>query len=224
MSAEAEFLDKVKANQREDVEQAVRNNASLASAKDANGVSAVLWAIYRGHKDLAGWLADNGAKLTIFEASALGRGDVIEKLLKDDPQLANDYSGDGFTALGLACFFGNVSAVEQLLRAGAEVNAADRNPMRVAPIHSAGANRDPQIALTITRMLIDSGAEINVAQEGGWTPLHEAAAHGNDELVRLLLENGADKNARGTNGKTPADLAMDAKYVETAALLIQPEV
>lgn len=224
MSTEADFLEKVLANRRDEIERAVRENPSLANSKDSNGVSAILSAIYRGNRDLAEWLADHGANLTLFEASALGRSAVIERLLKENPELVDTYSPDGFTALGLACFFGNVNAVERLLRAGANVNAAARNPMRVAPIHSAGANRDPKIALAITQLLIDAGAEVNVEQHGGWTPLHEAAAHGNDDLVRLLLEKGADKNAQSSNGKTAADLAMDGNYVETAALLIRPEV
>jgi uncharacterized protein len=106
-----------------------------------------------------------------------------------------------------------------LLKAGANPNGASRNPMKVAPIHSAAANRDANTGLEMIRMLLDHGAEVNVAQQGGWTPLQEAAAHGNIELVRLLLDHGADKNARAENGKTALDLATDGKHTETVAAL-----
>ena len=42
------------------------------------------------------------------------------------------------------------------------------------------------------------------------TPLHEAAASGSVECVRLLLKAGADPRAQGSDGKTPASVALDA--------------
>jgi uncharacterized protein len=219
MISESEFFEKVKGNQTSEVKNAVRENPSLANARDANGISAVLMAIYRGYRDLAAWLADNGAALNFFEACALGRSAAVRQMIDDNPGLISAYSPDGFQGLGLACFFGHAQLVEELLRAGANPNSASRNPMKVAPIHSAAANRDPQTALTIVRMLLDYGAEPNVTQHGGVTPLHEGAAHGNIELVRLLLERGADRNAAAENGKTALDLAADGNHSETVAVL-----
>jgi ankyrin repeat protein len=50
--------------------------------------------------------------------------------------------------------------------------------------------------------LVDGGANPNVADRGGNTPLHTASQSGDVELVKKLLAKGADPNAR-TN-KTPA--------------------
>lgn len=219
MIDEAEFLKKVKANQKEDIDRAVREQPALASAKDANGISAVLCAIYCGHRDLAESLANQAGRLNFFEACALGRAEMTKQMLRDDPALTSAYSPDGFQGLGLACFFGNAEVAETLLKAGANANSASRNAMRVAPIHSAAANRDGKIAVKMVRMLVDYGAEVNVTQHGGWTPLQEAAAHGNTELVRLLLERGADKNSAAENGKTAVDLARESNYADTTALL-----
>lgn len=215
----SDFFERIKGNQRQEVEKAVRENPSLANARDANGVSAVLYATYRGQGDLAEWLADHGATLNFFEACALGRPALVRKMLDEDAGLISAYSPDGFQGLGLACFFGHAEAVQALLQAGANANGAARNQMKVAPIHSAAANRDPKMALKIVRMLVDSGANVNVVQHGGWTPLQQAAAHGNTELVRLLLERGAEKSARAENGKTALDLAVEGKHAETAAML-----
>jgi uncharacterized protein len=219
MIADSDFLAKVKTNQKQDVQQAVRERPELANARDANGVTAVLLAIYCGHRELAEWLAENGANLNFFEACALGRQALVKQMLTGNRALISEYSADGFKGLGLACFFGNADVVRELLDGGANVNVAARNQMRVAPIHSAGANRDPAIALAISKMLVDGGADVNVAQEGGWTPLHGAAAHGNLDLVRFLLDHGADRNAVGKNGKTAFQLAVEANHSETAALL-----
>lgn len=55
--------------------------------------------------------------------------------------------------------------------------------------------------------LLAHGAEVQVAQQGGWTPLHQAAAHNHTAMVDLLLRHGADRNARSDDGQTPADMA-----------------
>ncbi len=57
------------------------------------------------------------------------------------------------------------------------------------------------------RILIDQGADVNMTQAGGYTPLHQAAAAGLEELTRILLEAGADPCLCCDQGKTPADYA-----------------
>lgn len=39
------------------------------------------------------------------------------------------------------------------------------------------------------------------------TPLHDAAAVGNQKLVKLLIEKGADPNFKNKKGQTPQDIA-----------------
>jgi ankyrin repeat protein len=59
------------------------------------------------------------------------------------------------------------------------------------------------------RMLIENGADVNVKQSAGTTPLHSAAQNGNLELLILLLEKGAHVDIRMEGGKLPADLARE---------------
>src|SRR5262249_17317380 len=150
------------------------------------------------------------------EAAATGQTERVRMLIKRDASLANSFSPDGFMPLGLAVFFGHLETVEALLAAGAEVNTASRESMKVTPLHSPAAARQVAIA----RVLIKHGAKVNVAQvDSGFTPLHEAALNGDLEFAKLLLEHGADVNAKMTDGKTPLSFAVEGRKTEMAAFL-----
>jgi ankyrin repeat protein len=126
------------------------------------------------------------------------------------------YAEDGFTPLGLACYFGQYEIARYLVLKGADVNLPSNNGFRVYPLHSAVAGNYTQIA----RMLIENNAQVNVKQQAGATALHSAAQNGNIDLLILLLEHGADVNIRMEGGKLPADLAREKGFVEIAEALV----
>jgi ankyrin repeat protein len=177
--------------------------------------SPAMLALYRGEKDEAErLLADEP---NVFEAAAFGRVDRLRDVLDRDAELARGFSGDGFTALHLAAFFGQPEAVRLLLERGADVNAVATSEQigPVQPLHSAAATRQLECA----RLLIEHRADVNARQAGGYTPLHEAAGNGDVELARLLLAAGADPAARKDDGQTPADVAAERGNPKLAALL-----
>lgn len=215
------FLEAVKQGSLDKVRSMLDEQRELVNARDEKGISATLWAAYRGHRDIAAYLVSRGADLNIFEASTVGSVDLVQKHLKSDRSLALVFAPDGFTALGLAAFFGNTEVADLLLKNGADPNVASRNSMRVTPLHSAVANRDAARALALTRILLANDAKVNVAQEGGWTPLHQGAAHGQVEVLKDLLQHGADINAKSDDGQLPIDMALKGGHQEAAALLKQ---
>lgn len=216
MSAQTQnFLEAVKAGNVEEVRPMLKADATLASAKDDAGNSAILLAIYYGRKDIVELLLAHDLDLTIFEAAAAGKLDRVEALAEDDPGRVNAFSHDGFTPIGLAAFFGRVDVVRYLLSTGAEVNAVSKNRMRVMPLHSAVAGRH----LSIARMLIEHGADVNVAQQDGFTPLHGAAQNGQEEMVTLLLDRGAQVDAKAADGKTPLAFAAEEGHEVVADVL-----
>ena len=219
MTTSEHFLEAIKEGSLKTVYELLEKQPDLLNAKDEKGVSALLWASYRGHGEITDLLVRKGVNLNIFEAATLGSTEKVQRYLEGDPSLALEFSADGFTALGLASFFGHVEIATLLLKAGADPGLASKNPMRVTPLHSAVANRDAEKALKLTHLLLVNDAKVNVSQEGGWTPLPQAAAHGRLEILRALLNKGADRGARSDDGLLPVDMALKSGHQAEADLL-----
>jgi len=187
-----------------------------AEARDANGVSLLMQVLYRGRRDLAEAIAARKKALDIFEATALGRSERL-KQLAGDRTTVSAHSGDGFTALHFACFFGQGDVARILIDAGAPVDAVAANPMKVMPLHSAASARN----LTAAQHLLEHGAPANARQQAGWAPLHAAAQNGDRAMVELLLRHGADAKQKNDDGKTAVMVARDKGHEELAGLLEQ---
>lgn len=170
--------------------------------------SPILARVYRGDLDGARALAAE-RPLDLFEAAALGDAARVAALLAEDPALVRTHAPDGFSALGLAAFFGQPACARLLIDAGAPVDEPAANAMRVTPLHSAAAAGQHEIA----RWLVERGAAVDARQHGGFTALHAAARNGNVALVELLLAHGADRELRSDDGQSAADFARDRPEV-----------
>jgi ankyrin repeat protein len=183
----AELFAAIEAGDDERVRALVAEDASLANARNPDGLSAVLAAKYRWEHEIAKSLVDAGAELDVFDAAATGRVDVLRRLLAEDGSLAAARSPDGFTALHYAAYFGDGPTVAVLLEAGADPSAVAENPMRVQPLHSAATSRNVEGA----RLLLDAGADPNAEQQDGYLPLDSARQNGDEAMQDLLLAHGA---------------------------------
>jgi ankyrin repeat protein len=188
----------------------------LAKAVTSHHISPLMLSCYYRKPNITAVLLKYINEVNLFEASASGKLDVVEHLVTDYPAAVNYYAEDGFTPLGLACYFGHYDIARFLILKGADVNMPSSNGFNVFPIHSAAAGNYTNIAA----LLIESGANVNVRQQAGVTPLHSAAQNGNLEILILLLEAGAQVDVRMEGGKLPADLAREKGFVEIAEALI----
>jgi uncharacterized protein len=210
------FLNLIRGGLTAEVAAAAEEDPSLIACRDAQGVSAFLWSIYSRQPLIRDFLLSHLPALDIFEASALGDGTRLESLLQHDAMLVHETSSDGWAPLHLAAAFGGPRATALLLAHGAHVHRFSHNPMHNQPLHACIAlSRD----LETVRILIDQGADVNMAQAGGYGPLHQAAAAGLEELAEILIAAGAHPDMRCDQGKTPADYARERGHAGMLRML-----
>lgn len=196
-------FEAVRSGDAEALDAVLKEQPEAARARDENGVSLLLHALYHRRGDLADRILAEGIEPDLFEAAAQGRTERVIELLDTGTLTVGHRSADGFTALHLAAFFGHPETVEALLSRGADAEAAAENPSEVRPLHSAVAGRNPHVV----RVLLAAEPDLEARQQGGFTPLMGAAANGLDDLVDLLLAAGADPTTTDDECRTAADLA-----------------
>jgi ankyrin repeat protein len=209
---QTDFLAAVKQGETDKVLALLEQDGSLLTSQDEQGLSAILWSVYSMQPAVTALLLTYGPHLSLFEAAAVGDEPALRRHLAQEPEAVHRVASDGFSALGLAAFFGHVTLARHLLEAGADPSSPSRNKMQVTPLHSAVAHRDATTAQELTRLLLEHGADVDVAQQGGWTPLHQAAAHGRIEVLELLLARQAPLSALSADGRTPLDMARAAGH------------
>ncbi len=213
------FLDLVRQGKSQEIAEWVKDDPQIAESRDAQGVSALLLAVYSGQTLVRDFLR-SGLELDLPEAAAVGDVERLRELLGGDAEAAkeraNSRSADGWPLLHLAAAFADEATSRMLLDAGADVRQVAQTPMRNHALHAVLAlSKDAGV----TRLLIERGADVNAAQTAGYRPLHQAAVTGREDLVRMLLDAGADKTARCDRGKTPADYARERGHTALAEML-----
>jgi ankyrin repeat protein len=215
MTDPLKLFQAIEANDLAAVTSILEADPILAAARNPAGLSAVMYAVYRGQSPIVAALTNVHPGLDIFEAAATGNVARVSELLHDHPDMIRAWSPDGATALHFACFFRQPEVADILIRAGADVHVPAKGFGTVTPLHSAVAGRNPDAV----EALLHAGAKPDVRQEGGYSPLHSAAHNGDARSTRLLLDHGADVSLKTDDGKTAADLATLRGHADIVDML-----
>lgn len=194
----------------------------------------------RGDGDLSRKLVQAGARIggvALHEAVQEGHAEIVDLLLENGASVDDDKDDYG-TPLHVAAGGGKIEIARLLLREGADVDAIDRNdstPLTHAiekghlamaeALLAAGAgltSRHTEFEMSaldlaattdrddVVRLLIEYGAEVNLAASNGCTALHFAAETNKVGAIHVLVEAGADLQA-GAN--KPLHCAAGAGYL-----------
>jgi Ankyrin repeats (3 copies) len=153
-----------------------------------------------------------------------------------------DYGANPSSASRTAAMYAQFDSAKALIRRGARVDLPLAAALgRIEEVYrllpsSTAEERHWTLALAsqfgqveIVRMLLDAGEDPNrynpVGGHSHSTPLHQAAANGNGDLVRLLVERGAKLDWKDTMWQaTPAEWARHEGKKEVEALLLAQDI
>ncbi|WP_375709203.1 ankyrin repeat domain-containing protein [Sporosarcina sp. NCCP-2222] len=168
-------------------------------AIDNQGNTAVMAATQRNHVDLVKTLIEHGADINIrnhnldnvlLYAGAAGYLEIVQLAVQAgaDTTLTNRYGG---IAIIPASERGHVEVVEELVtNSDTDVNHINNlhwTALLEAVILGDGGERHQKIV----QLLVDHGADVNIADRDGVTPLEHAERRGYNEIQQILKEAGA---------------------------------
>ncbi len=208
------LFDAIRSGDLAAVQSLIAAEASLSSARNESGTSAVLTAVYMGRGEIRDLLISSGAVLELPEAAAVGDLARVRELVEKNHVEAGLVSTDGFPVIALAAFLGHLEIVQYLAAHGAEVDAAATNGSGYNALTGAVTSGHS----AVVQWLLEHGANANYRYSAGYSPLLTAAANGRLEIAKLLLAHGADPHVTTTDGKTPLSLANERNHPEVAAL------
>jgi uncharacterized protein len=213
------------------------------NAPEADGTTALHWAVHQNDLDLAERLLRAGAKVNakndygatpMSEAAVSGNAEMIEKLLKAGAEVESA-NADGQTALMVVARTSRVDAARALLHQGANVNAVEQWRGQTALMWAAAESQSAMV-----RELVAAGADVNARSKvnnwqrqvtaepraiyrpaGGLTPLLYAAREGCVECAKSLAEGHADLNLADPEQVSPLLLAILNGHYDLAAYLIR---
>ncbi|KAM9299362.1 ankyrin repeat and protein kinase domain-containing protein 1 [Gastrophryne carolinensis] len=133
-------------------------------------------------------------------AAVKGKSMICKLLIRHGAQV-NVKNSQGWTPLHLAIFKGHIDVIN-ILKDDADLDA--RGDMKWTSLHLAVRYSDD----SVISLLLDIGADPNVAEMSGWTPLHLAVQRGSFCAVIKLIEKKANVDAQNKFGWTPLHVAV----------------
>ena len=192
-----QLIEAAERGDRDTVEQLLKQGASV-DATDAGGRTALIAAAYGNQLDVVDVLIAAGADVnkqdtTQQSAYLIATSDGYLELLQRTLAAGADVaSTDSFNGTGLirAADRGHVEIVAELLKTEIDVDHVNRlnwTALLEAIILGDGGARHTDVV----RLLVDAGADPNLADGEGVSPLEHARSRGYAEMVAILERAGA---------------------------------
>ena len=233
----------------------------LPSLQDSDGDTPLHDAISKKGDKILESLLDHKADVTLTNNNGFNalhhaalRGNpsamrILLATLGERAWVVDEKKDDGYTALHLSALNNHVGVAELLVRDG-KANKDLQNVNLQTPLHLAVERQHIQIV----RLLVQAGANVNIADKDGDTPLHEALRHhtlsqlrqlqdmqdvgklimglGRDaaekksssSIAIILAQHGADLTIKNKKEQTPLDLCPDPRLAKALSQCHQERV
>ena len=249
-----EFVQRASRNDKKSVDLFIEAGIPLDSTDDRGRTALHAVAAEPDGKMLAALLkagaspdvADKDGTTPLCVAAERGAAGNVALLLRARADVAAPCGRDGETALHEAADSDQAAVAQQLVAAGAPLNARDRHfetPLLEAAGKSGGAALHVLLAaraevnvkgghgetplheavnaraLASVQALLAAGAWVDARNFRGETALFEAARNGSMDIIPVLLSAGANPQARDTTGETPPGIARKVGQLDVAQSL-----
>ncbi len=181
------------------VERLLEEGASVEN-RDDSGRTALVAAAYENHLEVARKLIEAGADVNVKDDTEQSAYLISTSEVGNDPRLlrltlrngADVESLDSYNGTGLirASERGYAEIVKELLKTDIDVdhvNNLEWTALLEAIILGDGGSQHTEVV----RLLVDSGADVNLADGDGVTPLEHARKSDYKEIVQILEDAGA---------------------------------
>ena len=191
-STQSSLLAAAAQNQPEIVQQLLATGVDIET-RDTQGRTALLLATHRNATEAARILIESGADVNAMDnisdspylyAGAEGRLEIFRMTLDHGADLAsvNRYGG---TALIPAAHHGHVETVRELLQTATDIDHVN-NLGWTALLEAVILGDGGPVYIEIVSLLLEAGANAEIADHDGVTPLEHAKQRGYAEITELL--------------------------------------
>ena len=98
------------------------------------------------------------------------------------------------------------------------------NTIGVSPLLQCAILADEDDAnIEGVKLLLDYGANKEIADLNGWTPLFFAAFHGNVDMLDILISAGANVSATSIDGQTPLHVASATGILDVVKHIVEAD-
>ena len=166
----------------------INKSTELHSCQDNNDVEKAVEIVLNEGMDVN--IPGKNNRTPLLWASLTASGKFIETLIDLGADVNAQRTDDKVAPLYLAAACNNYVAVDILLKHGADVGHL--NTSKTAGLHACAGKG----SLSVSRLLIDSGCDINLRDNTGKTALYLAVENKHKYMVKCLLESEANVNMK----------------------------